>query len=116
MKVLSKACEDASVTERNLSVSELMVIAAKEMLGTPYVAGTLEEDPLKEQLRIYLTKTDCILFVETCLNLARTVKDGSTAFDLSASVVIYFCPSETWQESMAESAMNRVIILLMALN
>jgi hypothetical protein len=81
MKVLSKACEDASVTERNLSVSELMVIAAKEMLGTPYVAGTLEEDPLKEQLRIYLTKTDCILFVETCLNLARTVKDGSTAFD-----------------------------------
>lgn len=57
-----------------LSTPELMVKAAKELMGTAYVAGTLEEDPTKEQLRIYLTKTDCILFVETCLNLAKTVK------------------------------------------
>ena len=85
MQVLSKACEDASVSGRSLSVSQLMVMAAREMLGTPYVAGTLEEDPLNEQLRIYLTKTDCILFVETCLNLARTVKEGSVTFDDFAS-------------------------------
>ena len=66
---------------------ELMVLAAKELDGTPYVAGTLEEDPLHEQLRIYLTKTDCILFGETCLNRALTVRAGLTSFDDFASRV-----------------------------
>lgn len=59
------------------STQDLMVIAAKLMLETPYVAGTLDVDPLKEDLRIYLTKTDCILFVEACIDLARTVKASS---------------------------------------
>ena len=48
-----------------------MVRAAEVLLGQPYVAGTLEELP-EEQLCIYLTRTDCILFVETCLGLVRT--------------------------------------------
>ena len=53
-----------------------MVRAAKALLGQPYVAGTLEELP-EEQLCIYLTRTDCILFVETCLGLVRTARqDG----------------------------------------
>ena len=43
------------------------------LTGQPYVAGTLEEQP-EEQLCIYLTRTDCILFVETCLALARTAR------------------------------------------
>lgn len=54
-----------------LSVPELICIAAGDLLGQPYVAGTLEETE-SEQLAIYLTRTDCILFVETCLALART--------------------------------------------
>ena len=53
-----------------------MVRAAEVLLGQPYVAGTLEELP-EEQLCIYLTRTDCILFVETCLGLVRTARqDG----------------------------------------
>ena len=56
-------------------VSALMVRAGKALDGQPYVAGTLEETP-HEQLAIYLTRTDCILFVETCLALARTAKSG----------------------------------------
>ena len=53
-----------------------MVRAAKALLGQPYVAGTLEELP-EEKLCIYLTRTDCILFVETCLGLVRTAQqDG----------------------------------------
>ena len=53
-----------------------MVRAAKALLGQPYVAGTLEELP-EEKLCIYLTRTDCILFVETCLGLVRTARqDG----------------------------------------
>ena len=54
---------------------EQMVRAAKALLGQPYVAGTLEELP-EEKLCIYLTRTDCILFVETCLGLVRTARQG----------------------------------------
>ena len=55
---------------------EQMVRAAKDLLGQPYVAGTLEELP-EEKLCIYLTRTDCILFVETCLGLVRAARqDG----------------------------------------
>ena len=73
-----------------MTVPELMTFAAERLLGTGYVAGTLEEDPANEQLRLYLTKTDCILFVETCLGLARAVseKGGRTpSFDDFAAQV-----------------------------
>ena len=53
-----------------------MVRAAEALLGQPYVAGTLEELP-EEKLCVFLTRTDCILFVETCLGLERTARqDG----------------------------------------
>ena len=52
---------------------ELIVMAAKKLLGNPYVAGTLEEGD-SEDVRVYLSKTDCIIFVETCMNLVLTVK------------------------------------------
>lgn len=57
------------------SVPDLMVRAGNALIGQPYVAGTLDEEP-GEKLRIYLTRTDCILFVETCLALARTTAQG----------------------------------------
>lgn len=56
------------------SVPELMIIVAKQMLGTEYVAGTLEKVP--EQLVVSLTQTDCILFVESCLAMAINAKKG----------------------------------------
>ncbi len=56
-------------------VPALMVRAGKALEGQPYVAGTLDETP-GEKLRIYLTRTDCIIFVETCLALARTASQG----------------------------------------
>jgi cell wall-associated NlpC family hydrolase len=63
-----------------------MVRAAKALLGQPYVAGTLEELP-EEKLCIYLTRTDCILFVETCLGLVRTARqDGD--FETLASELL----------------------------
>lgn len=75
-EVMESLREADAETPGGLTVPQMMILAAKSMLGTPYVAGTLEENPQEERLRIYLTKTDCILFVETCLNLARTVKDA----------------------------------------
>lgn len=56
-------------------IPALMVRAGKALEGQPYVAGTLDEQP-GERLRIYLTRTDCIIFVETCLALARTTAQG----------------------------------------
>ena len=76
--------EDRAVAEKVLAALKAepaeaagaqMVRAAKALLGQPYVAGTLEELP-EEKLCIYLTRTDCILFVETCLGLVRTARQG----------------------------------------
>lgn len=71
----------ASASGVNVSTADLMTHAATKLMGTPYVAGTLDTDPVNEQLRIYLTKTDCILFVETCLDLALTVKENRACPD-----------------------------------
>ena len=58
----------------------LMVRAANALLGQPYVAGTLEELP-DEKLCVYLTRTDCILFVETCLGLVQAAQRNTVSFD-----------------------------------
>lgn len=63
-----------------------MVRAAQAMLGQPYVAGTLEELP-EEKLCLYLTRTDCILFVETCLGLVRATQQGG-GFEAFAKEVL----------------------------
>ena len=62
------------------SVPRLMTIAGLALTEEPYFAGTLEETK-HEELAIYLTRTDCILFVETCLALART----AAAYNQAAS-------------------------------
>lgn len=49
-----------------------MVLSARALLDQPYEAGT--QEGREERLRIYLTRTDCILFAETCLGLVRTVQ------------------------------------------
>ena len=50
----------------------LLVQAALRLLDQPYEAGT--QEGRDERLRIYLTRTDCILFAETCLGLVLTVQ------------------------------------------
>lgn len=71
-----KYAKIAEVLKQNShkSVPELMIITAKEMLGTDYVAGTLEQVP--EKLMVSLVETDCILFVESCLAMAVNAKKG----------------------------------------
>ena len=65
----------AVAADRGLPMDELIVKVAKQFLGTPYVAGTLEQEP--ERLTVNLRETDCILFVEMCLALALTAKDDN---------------------------------------
>ena len=87
--------EDRAVAERVLAdlkahpdegAGAQMVRAAKDLLGQPYVAGTLEELP-EEKLCIYLTRTDCILFVETCVGLVRAARQGGD-FETFASELL----------------------------
>lgn len=58
---------------RDITTAELMIHAGQTLLGNEYVAGTLDGAD-QEKLTLYLLKTDCILFVETCFNLARAAK------------------------------------------
>lgn len=61
--------------------SFLVIKTAMQLLGTPYVAGTLEVNGSDEKLIINLHETDCILFAETCLAFAQTIKSGNTDFN-----------------------------------
>lgn len=63
----------------SLPAAELTAAVALELRGTPYVAGTLETVP--ETLNIYLDRTDCILFVETCLSMALTLKSDTPTYE-----------------------------------
>ncbi|MBR0534570.1 MAG: DUF1460 domain-containing protein [Bacteroidales bacterium] len=69
----------AVAADRDLPMDEFIVRVAKQFLGTPYVAETLEQEP--ERLTVNLRETDCILFVEMCLALALTAKDDNPSFD-----------------------------------
>ncbi|MBQ7532003.1 MAG: DUF1460 domain-containing protein [Paludibacteraceae bacterium] len=55
-----------------LTMAELVVQVALQMLGTPYLWASLESEP--EQLQVFLDKTDCILFVELSTCMALTLK------------------------------------------
>lgn len=55
------------------SAGELVCFYANELLGTPYVAHTLEGD--SEMLTINIDELDCTTFVETLYALARTTLD-----------------------------------------
>ncbi|WP_167618823.1 N-acetylmuramoyl-L-alanine amidase-like domain-containing protein [Maribellus sediminis] len=60
------------------TTAELVVLAGESLLGTPYVAHTLESEP--EQLVVNLRELDCTTYTENCLAIARCVKSGKTSF------------------------------------
>ena len=77
-------------TFQNAGKNQVMVLVAKELLGTPYVAGTLETIP--ETLSVYLHQTDCILFVESCLAMTTLLcsdemKNGIPPFSRYCEVI-----------------------------
>ncbi len=74
-----------ALPDKNIPINLLVVKIANSLLGTPYVAGTLENDP--EILTINLHETDCILFVEMCLSLALTAKSETPNFVTYCNIV-----------------------------
>ena len=69
---LGKIVLERLAASQKQDAASQMVLAAKALLDQPYEAGT--QEGREERLRIYLTRTDCILFAETCLGLVRTVQ------------------------------------------
>jgi len=63
---------------RALPIGELMGKIARELEGTPYVAGTLDRNSEIETCSIDLTGLDCVTFFETTLCFARMLKKGGT--------------------------------------
>ena len=62
----------AMLRKQGGTTQELVFKAAMSMYGTPYVANLLGLADQPERFRITVAKTDCILFVEAMLCLART--------------------------------------------
>ena len=60
------------------SPNALVEFYANELLGTPYVAHTLEDE--REWLTINIDELDCTTFVETLYALTRTTLDGRTSW------------------------------------
>lgn len=65
----------------NLPLNQAMVEIGKSFMGTPYVAGTLDEDLNREKVVVHITGLDCVTFVENCLVMGRLLKEGKTDFD-----------------------------------
>ncbi|MCB8933094.1 MAG: DUF1460 domain-containing protein [Fimbriimonadaceae bacterium] len=56
-----------------LPLGRRVVAIGKEFLGTPYVGGTLDRSPGKEECTVLLDGLDCVTFFETSLALARVL-------------------------------------------
>ena len=77
--VLAETIMQKLAAEKDLWSGEMLELAARSMLDTPYVAGTLDESE-EEALTVNLTRTDCILFVETCFNMVLSAQEGRTGW------------------------------------
>ena len=66
---------------KSLPINELIAEVGKTFTGTPYVAGTLDQNPNTEEVVISITGLDCVTFVENCLIFSRLIKEGKTDFE-----------------------------------
>ena len=62
-----------------LSTGDLIIAGGKMLVGTPYVANTLDGGAA-EKLIINLRALDCTTFAENCLALARTAQSATPNF------------------------------------
>jgi hypothetical protein len=73
--------QQSGLTDAN----ELVVFFARQLLGTPYVAHTLEAD--QELLTINIHQLDCLTFIETLYALTRATQAGRCSWrDFAANI------------------------------
>lgn len=68
----------SAIDARPATTGDCAVIIGKQLLGTPYVAHTLEGD--EEKLRVNLDELDCTTFVETVAALALTATEHRSSW------------------------------------
>lgn len=74
INALLKKGAESGITTAN----DYVVFFAKELLGTPYVAHTLEGE--KEYLTINIDELDCTTFIETLFALTRSALDNNLSW------------------------------------
>ena len=70
---------DASL--KSLPMNELIIEVGKTFIGTPYVGGTLDENPNTEEVVIKITGLDCVTFVENALTFSIMIKEGKNTIE-----------------------------------
>ena len=61
--------------------SNLVLFFARQFLGKPYVAKTLDQTPDREELVVNLNGMDCTTFVEYVMALALTARERGTTYE-----------------------------------
>lgn len=83
--IAEKLAEQFSA-EKGKPTAMLVAAIGRALLGTPYVAHTLENGN-DEPLVVNLREMDCTTFVENCLALAVSIKTGESGFaDFAATL------------------------------
>ncbi|MBU3678583.1 MAG: DUF1460 domain-containing protein [Candidatus Kapabacteria bacterium] len=78
VQTLSAIAKDSAWA--SLPLGQLMAKLGRQLVGTPYVGGTLEgEGP--EVCRVRLDGLDCVTFFESVLNLSRNLQNGHVTAD-----------------------------------
>ncbi len=77
----TKKLKSFDVSLKSLPINELIIQVGNTFMGTPYVAGTLDENPNSEELTIKITGLDCVTFVENALIFSRLIKEGKSDFE-----------------------------------
>jgi hypothetical protein len=62
-------------------IDSVIDYVGESFIGTPYEAGTLDDNSSTEELVIKVTGLDCVTFVENTLVMSRLIKRGDASFD-----------------------------------
>ena len=88
-KIVNEFIQSIQSEDTVYTPGELMILAARHLMGIPYVTKTLEvkqdDKPKKlenkEELIVNLRSLDCVTLVENCLALIRTAQLPNTDTD-----------------------------------
>jgi hypothetical protein len=71
-------------------IGNRMEFFARNLLGTPYVGATLDQEPEREQCTVILSGLDCVTFMETVFNMARTKDLNTESLKLAVTKTRYW--------------------------
>lgn len=76
IELIKQKLADFSKSMNEMDLPSLIAAIAKDFLGTPYEAGTLDVNTDGEELVLKISSLDCVTFVENVLTFSRLVYSG----------------------------------------